>query len=270
MILKLSYLKKEEIPSGFDSLYTEKDGKWNFSGVEGMKTTEDITRITSALDLEKKQHSETKKKWEAVTAMGIGAEEVVKSLETLEELKIKVEAGAGKEFDEGKFNEAVLKRVEREQVKWERERKALTERAVAAETNVGDLNGKINSGKIKSKVMEVCGKLEVKPSAFSDALLLAERVMYVTEDGQILVKDKCGYPPGLPMEEFMADRKTDKQHWWEGSVGGGSKTPNGLPQGVNPFAAGTRNLGQQGKLFKANPIEAARLAAEAGVKLHQP
>ena len=38
-MLELIYNSAEEIPSGFESLYTEKDGKWHLTGIKGMKTS---------------------------------------------------------------------------------------------------------------------------------------------------------------------------------------------------------------------------------------
>ena len=46
-MLELSYDTKDAIPNGFAELYTEKDGKFVLTGVNGMKTQTDVDNVDS-------------------------------------------------------------------------------------------------------------------------------------------------------------------------------------------------------------------------------
>ena len=71
MALDLQYEKKEQIPAGFEDLYTEKNVE-NAEGemiptfflteINGMKTEQDTNKLETALKAERTEHGETKKK----------------------------------------------------------------------------------------------------------------------------------------------------------------------------------------------------------------
>ena len=63
MKLKLVVEKLDEIDSKYHDLYTEKDGKYEFTGVEGIKTQADIDRLQTALTKERADHKSTKEKY---------------------------------------------------------------------------------------------------------------------------------------------------------------------------------------------------------------
>ena len=48
-MLKTIYDNEADIPEGFAALYTEKNGKWELTGVQGVKTQLDVDRVQEAL-----------------------------------------------------------------------------------------------------------------------------------------------------------------------------------------------------------------------------
>src|SRR4051812_33728781 len=64
--LKTIYEKAEDIPEGFNELYLERNGKFELTGIEGVKTQADVERVQDALRKEKELHKAAKsalEKW---------------------------------------------------------------------------------------------------------------------------------------------------------------------------------------------------------------
>src|SRR6202043_1957206 len=66
--LKTIYEKQEDIPEGYAELYAEKGGKFELTGIEGVKTKADLDRLNSALVKERGDHKTVKEQLAAVTA----------------------------------------------------------------------------------------------------------------------------------------------------------------------------------------------------------
>jgi hypothetical protein len=104
------------------------------------------------------------------------------------------------------------------------------------------------------------------PSAEDDVLLLAERVLEVTEDNRVVTRDGVGVPPGLDAKAWLAEIQPRKPHWWPPSIGGGGKGSGpggGFGGGPNPWSAEGWNLTEQGKLLKQHGREKADVLAKA-------
>src|SRR4051812_28393965 len=118
-------VKKEdfetEVAEKYRDLYTEKNGQMELTGVEGMKTDADVGRIQSALEKERKDHKETKKKWEVLGDRK--PDEVVTALDRIPEL----EAAAEGKLDEKKINTIVESRISAKTGPLERTIKQLTD-----------------------------------------------------------------------------------------------------------------------------------------------
>ena len=63
--LKAIYEKQEEIPEGFGELYAERNGKFEFNAVEGVKTQADIDRVNDALKKERGDHKVVRERLQA-------------------------------------------------------------------------------------------------------------------------------------------------------------------------------------------------------------
>ena len=84
MELELVYETKEDIPAGYEALFTERDGKWHLTGVKGIKSQGDIDRLQTALTKERNDHKKTK---ETLARFGNhDADQLANDLDELEEL----------------------------------------------------------------------------------------------------------------------------------------------------------------------------------------
>lgn len=268
MKLKAIYDKKEDIPAGFESAYVERNGKFELQ-VEGMKTQADVDRVQTALDSERDDHKDAKKR-----LRGLGDDDTGEAFQDLkdkvEDLEAKLEtAGKDKVSDED-----IQKRVDA-QVKLvirplERENSKLKETNEEQMETIGTQSHKINSGLIRGDVTEVLGtkELGINPDALPDIEAYAERVMSVGEDGKRLTKDGVGVTPGLTLAELIAEMRAGGQrnHWFGKTVGAGANGGDGTHNsGNNPFKEGeTWNSTQQGVLIVNNPNLAKSLAEQAG------
>ena len=66
MALKAIYERAEEIPEAYRALFTERDGRYELTGVAGMKTEADVARLRKSLTDERKAHKATREalsKW---------------------------------------------------------------------------------------------------------------------------------------------------------------------------------------------------------------
>jgi len=93
-MLELIYNSAEDIPEGFDSLYTEKDGKWHLTGVKGMKTSQDTDKLSKSLREERAAHKATKDKL-AKFGEDPDIDAILEKLDGYEDLEARLEAGEG-------------------------------------------------------------------------------------------------------------------------------------------------------------------------------
>ncbi len=105
MALELMYEKKEDVPEAHAELYTETDGKWQLTGINGLVTKDDVDKLNVALGKERTDHKETKKKV-AVWA-DLEKEKVDADLAELTELRAASEAGEGTKDGKEKFEAGV-------------------------------------------------------------------------------------------------------------------------------------------------------------------
>ena len=182
MALKLIYDSQDDIPEQHRDLFTERDGKFHLTGVEGMKTQADIDRLQSALTKERGDHKVTRDKLALFN--DLDPEEVHTQLDRLPEL----EAAAGDKLDEAKIEELVEAKLRTKIAPVERERdKAIKERDEArgeAET----AKAEIKQGKIRQAVTEAAIAGKVVDTALEDVTLIADRMFEVNDDGSVTAK----------------------------------------------------------------------------------
>lgn len=261
MKLKGKYGTREEIPAGYEDLYTEKNGEWEFTGVEGLKTQADVTRVQEALTKERAAHKSTKEAFKALD--GLDVAEVVAQLDRIPELEAQVAAGGG--ADPAKIDALVETRIKARVAPLERERDTLKGQVV-------ELGGKVEQFETQSKTRSVhdavraeATKLGIIPSALDDALMLAERALGVSEDGAIVVNAGAGFTEGLDVGTWLTEVREKRAHWWPASEGGGAGGGNATNGGgVNPFTNAGWNMTEQGRIYKENPAKAENMAKSAG------
>lgn len=263
-MLELFYDNEGDIPEGFASLYTERDGKWVLTGVKGMKTPADVEKATQAKQREVDAHKATKAKLAAFTdAFGDLDEEAVHTLaDEVDGLRTE-----GKGLKEGspEFEAAVEKAAARKTGPLERQVNTLTRERDEFKVQAEQSQAEIKTGKIKDAVRAQLVADKVLDTAQEDALMYAERDFDVDEDGNILTKST-----GLTPKDWLTDLKAKRPHWWPASEGagsgGGGRGPGG--GGANPWSKAGWNLTSQGQYIQANGEEAGkRMAEAAGSKL---
>lgn len=269
MKLKLKYDNQEDIPEGYADLYSEKDGVWHLTGVEGMKTEEDTRKLSKSLREEREAHKKTKDKLAKLGGDDVDIDEVVEQLDELEDLRARVEAGEGGKVDEEKLEELVEARVKRQLRPVERERDQLKSRNQELETENGTLHTTINNGTIESRLRELATAEKVVGSAMDDILFMGTHLFEVAEDGEIVAREGArGVEAGITPDVWLGDMKEKRPHWWPASQGGGAGGgAGGAGAGSNPWSAKHWDLDAQAAMVQTDRAKAERLAKAAGSKI---
>lgn len=269
MKLKLSYNSQEDIPNGYEALYTEKDGKWVLTGIEGMKTQEDITRLSESLRKEREDHKKVKDILAKLGGPDLDADALVEKLDEYEELKLRVESGEGGKIDDKKVEELVEQRVQRRLAPVERERDRLKTRNTELENENGTLKGTITRGTVESELRRHATEGKVVTSALDDILDIGANIFEVAEDGAVVTKQGVrGVAAGITPDVWLSDMKEKRPHWWPASQGGGAGgSGGGNGTGVNPWTKDNWSIEAQAQLVRTDPGKADRLAKAAGVRV---
>jgi len=266
-LLNANYDAQDDIPEAYRELFTEKDGKWELTGIDGIKTQADITRIQEGLNKERKDHKETKGKLKAFD--NVDLEQNKKDGEELIELRTKIEAGAGGEFDQEKFDEAVEKlataRAATASAPLKRDLDTMTTERDELKTANADYAVKNTNRIISDAVRKAAITIKVIDTAVEDVLLLGERIFEVAEDGSVITKDAVGVTPGIAPDIWLAEMQEKRPHWWPASQGGGAGgSGDGGGFDKNPWSLEHWNLTLQGAAVKADRGKADRMAVSAG------
>ena len=265
MTLKALVDSLDGIDTHFHELYTQKGDKYELTGVEGFRTQADVDRLNQALVKERNDHKETKGKFAPFAAFDPA--DVQAKLDRFEELEL---AAAGK-LDENKINSIVESRLKQKISPIERERDLYRSQVAEKDGLLGQFQAERTQRSIFDKVREAATGAKILPEALEDALVLAERVFEVAEDGRVVTKDNVGVTPGIDASVWFTELQTKKPHWWGPSAGGGARG-NGTPGagGNNPFTAEHWNMTEQGKILTSNPARAEQLAKSAGTTVGGP
>lgn len=280
--LKTVYETQEEIPEGYGDLYAEKNGKFELTGIEGVKTPADVERINSALAKERGDHKATKDKLTQVTtALGeIDPTTVPALVEELNEAKATLET-LGKD---GKINteaqaaaiQAAVDRavgpVKRDLDAAQRQLDTEKKKTAEKEAEVGTLQNSIKRDKMRSAIRDAAIAAKVLPTAIDDAVLVGEQMFELTEAGKLVTKNDAGVTPGLDPKEWAKDMMDKRPHWWPTTQGGGARGGTGVNATGkdNPWSPEGWNVTAQGQRIKElGPVKAAELAARVGAKIGQ-
>lgn len=267
-LLQISYSDEGDIPEAFRSLYTEKDGKFNLTGIQGMKTDGDVARVSEALRKERNDH---KKLRDAVRgAFGNDSPDfadIRTQLDSVEELTAQL-AAAGNPKDNKAVESLVEARVKAKTGPMERELATLRTSLTEKDGIITGFTTEKRTRAIHDAVREQATKLKLVPEAMDDVLMNAERLFEQDEDGNVVMKDNVGFTPGIDPTVWLTEMQTKRPFWWPASSGGGAGGGDG-PKGMakNPWAADSWNMTEQSVVYKANPTRAAQLAAAAGTKI---
>lgn len=269
MKLKLKYESLEEVPEAHRDLYTERNGAYFLTEIEGLKTAEDISRMQTSLDKERADHKKTKESRDALKVWDdMDHDDVMAKLDRIEELEA---LGDGK-VDEEKMTELVDKRVKSKlnQVESPLKRQIgdLESKLEEATAEVGSLKDEKRITTINDQVRKAAIEAKVVDSALDDILLYAERIFDLDDNGKVITKDGVGVTPGLDAALLLEEVKPTRGHWWPSSEGGGAggNRGGGAGSGENPWSAKGWNITKQGQYEREHgTVKADQMSALAGV-----
>lgn len=263
MALQIIVETLDDVDEKYHDLYTEKDGKFELTGVEGMKTKADVDRLQTALTKERAEHKNLKERVKLLGDRKI--EDVIVELDRIPELE--ATAKGDKNVDE-----LVEAKLRAKIVPIERERDKYAKELDEAKATIGNYESASRVRKIHDSIRSAVGKQQgFQKSAIEDAVTLGERLFEVLDDGSVVTKDNVGVTPGISAEDWLADRKNDKPHWWGTSQGGGAAGSRGAgATGDNPWTNGGWNLTKQGQIIREDPKRAEQLARAAGTTIGGP
>jgi hypothetical protein len=264
MKIKVSYAEEADVPAEHKALYTEVEGSWKLTEVDGIKTEEDIQKMNIGLTKERTDHKATKAKLAPWANMGDPAEVQIQ-LDRIPEL----EAHTGGKIDETKMNELVETRMRTKLAPMERDKKALEEQVAELTTENGGLKTNQVNRTIDDAVRSSAVKMKVIPEAMDDLLFIARNNFEISDGGEVITSEKNGQV-GLSAETWLTDMKTKRPYLWPVSQGGGAQGSGKHLNGgeLNPWSKAGWNLTKQGQLYKDKGAEVAnQLATAAGSKV---
>lgn len=255
--------KLEDVDEKYRDLYRERNGKFELTEVEGAKTQADVDRVQVALGKEREEHKKTKEKYSIFA--DLDPAEVQAKLDKFPEL----EAAAKGKLNDEEINKIVEGRLNTVKAPLEREINKLKAQNSDFEGKIRDFTAKERQRMIHDHVREAISKAQgFTPSAAEDALVFAERMFEVTEDGKVLTKDNVGVTPGIEATVWLSDMQQRKPHWFGPTVGGGANgSRSGNNSTDNPFSHNNWNMTAQADLIRTNPARAEQMAKLAGTSV---
>lgn len=256
--LELVYDAQTDIPAAFAALYSEKDGKWHLTGVNGLRTNDDVAALQTALQKERGAHKDTKAKFAGLAGKDI--DEVLSMLDEVEALREQVKAN-------GNVDEIVASRVKQATAPLERKLTEAAAREAEFTAQIGTFKQREHSRTVGDAVMSAATKLKALPEAIGDLVMLASSVFEITEDGKVIAKDGVsGVTAGIAPEVWLSELKRSKPYFWPASQGSGGRGGQGGGGGVdNPWTAAGWNMTKQGQVYKEDRALAEQYAKAAGV-----
>lgn len=265
MALKAILDTIDDLPEDIKKEYVEKNGKFELQ-VEGMKTQADVERLQGALTKERNDHKVVRERLGLLGDRKI--EDVLQILDRVPEL----EAAAAGKLDETKLNELVEGRIKTKLAPVEREKGQLAQRVQELSGIVEQYQTKDKVRNIHDAVRDAVGKAQgFQSGAVEDALLYAEHMLEINEEGRVVTRDGVGVTPGVDAAVWLTEMQAKKAHWWGPSQGGGAGgNRNGGGAGGNPWGAEGWNMTEQGRILKENRSRAEQLAKSAGTSIGGP
>lgn len=257
MKIEVTYDTADDVPAEYKGLYTEVEGKFVLTGVNGLKTQTDIDKLSESLRKERGDHSATKQKLQPFIALG-NLDEVKAKLDKYPELEALAEAG-GKPIDEKKLEGIVNGRVAPLQRELEAARSTIAELTQKS----AELSGSLTKRDIHDDVRKAAITAKITDTALEDVLLFADHY-FERVDGKTVTKEVGGLMPGLDPGAWLADQREKRPHWWPGSTGAGANGGGpGGGGGDNPWSKAKWNTTEQGRIVREKGLDKAKQLAEA-------
>jgi hypothetical protein len=255
MAIKAVYDKQDEIPEPHRELFTERNGKWEVTGIEGMKPQSAYDAVNEALRKERNDHRDTKKALEPWAGLGKEHGDIQQMLDRFPQLELAA-AGKTQQLTEAQIQQHTAP-LTRDLANKDKAITALTEenKQLKEKERVRTIHDAVRGAFTESKGLG---------SALEDALMYAERMFEVTEDGKVVTRDNVGVTPGLDAKLWLQDMVQRKPHWWPSSSGGGAGGSGGGGNfDKNPWSKEHWSLTAQGQVVREKGVDKANQMAKA-------
>lgn len=258
MKLKAVLTSLDDVAEEIKQFYVEKDGKFELQ-VDGMKTSEDVSRVQEALRKERAEHKETKTKLAEWGDMD--PEETRVALEKIPEL----EAGVG-DSRKKKTDEQVEAIVRGRTGVLERQIEKLTAAAVEKDEALT----KYRQADITRKLLDAARQMAIESKALPDTfksdksgfMVAAVGALEVNAEGEIVTREGGGLTAGLSHMEALQEFQELHPYFWPTSSGGGAN-PGGGVSGPNVFKS--NDMTARALLARKNPAEFKRQFEASGL-----
>jgi hypothetical protein len=269
MAIKAVVDSLDDVDEKYRDLYTEVNGKFEITGIE------DVTVLTPVKKLKdenaQRRIAERKAKEALAPFTALVGERKLEDVQQMLDRYPELEAAAEGKLDDGKINGLVEARLKTKLAPVERENGQLKQQLQERDGIIEGFKTKERIRTVHDSVREAIGKQQgFQPTAIEDALMHAERMFEVNEDGKVVTRDEVGVTPGIDAVVWLTEMQAKRPHWWGTTSGGGSRGNNGSggpPSGNNPFSREHWNMTEQGKLIRTNRVRAEQLAKSAGTKI---
>lgn len=263
-MLELEYDKKDDIPAGYEGLYTEQNGKWVLTEINGIAPRSDVTRLQGALTKERNDHRQAREKLALYTQLGDDPLAIRETLDRVPELEAAAAGG-----DDSKIEAIVQNRLKAATTPFQRQIEALTNEKNTLTQEVQQFRVTEQQRSVQQAVRAAALPTKIRDTALADLDLVA-RDTFELVDGEVRVK--AGHElEGMAPADWVREQMQKRPHWWPESQGGGGGGGRGNAlaglTGPNPWTLAGWNMTEQSRLVKANRALAERCAKAAGVPM---
>lgn len=276
--LKAIYDSEDDIPESvedFRSLFVEKGGKFELTGIGGIQTEGNVQRLERDIRKERDEHKATKSRLQGWGELGDDPTEIQAQLDRIPTL----EAAAEGKLDKDKLDDEAKRLAEG--IATTRLAPVQRDLKKAAKT-IEDLTAEnlaLKTTERKREREDILRPLivdaKILPEHQEDALLYAERHLERDEDsGNWFVKDGIdGLTAGATPKDWLAELVDKRPGWLPPNESGGARGSNriGGHKGANPWASENWNVTEQTRIFREKGQDyAERLAKAAGTSIGGP
>jgi len=119
---------------------------------------------------------------------------------------------------DGKLDEVVSRRVEKQQLEFDTKTTELTDSLTKSNESNAALTKRYNSRVINDSIAKVAAAEKVLPTAVEDIQRRAQDVFSVDDDGSVVSRDKDGHITKETPEKFVKGLKETAGHYWPSNV----------------------------------------------------
>ena len=265
MLLKTQLDSISHLPEAIQDLYSPSNGGFKLTGIEGIKTQEDINALSGSLANERAEHKATRArlaKWR-----GMNFNDTQARLDSIPALEAEL-ALARSNSTNGDLDSTVDRLTNLRMSGANRQISALKAELDELKTANASLVEEEHNRTIVRAMREAAIAAGVQSCAISDAEMLATTIMQLDESGCPVTRDGVGVIPGLDASQLLIDLKESRAHWWAGDAAS-THAPSMQRRvvGKNYWTKEHWNMSLQNQLCKDDMPAARRMAAAAGVEV---